>query len=101
NVGNLTYALSIPVVTNAGALDFLIRVDGSAVNALVKLDGGMDLNSQMGGLGASNTFTQGALDLRDNKPGTAFDMLLGYEQPAFGFRYGPEKFAARNTSRDT
>jgi len=101
HVGNLTYAISVPIVTNAGLLDFLVRVDGSAVNALLKLDGGIDLNSQMGGLGASNAFTQGVLDLRDNKPGTAYDMVLGYEQTAFNFRFGPEKFAARNTSRDT
>ena len=101
NVSNLTYAISVPVVTNAGALDFLVRVDGAAANVLLKLDGGLDLNSQMGGLGASNTFTQGILDLRDNKPGAAYDMFLGYEQAAFGFRYGPEKFAARLVARDT
>src|SRR5439155_1507102 len=46
NVSNRTYAISVPVVTNAGPLDFLIRVDGSAASALLKLDGGMDLNSQ-------------------------------------------------------
>ena len=50
----------------------------------------------MGGLGASNTFTQAVLDLRDNKPGAAYDTYLGYESAAFSFRYGPEKFAARN-----
>lgn len=101
NVSNRTYAISVPVVTNAGPLDFLARVDGSAASASLKLDGGVDLNSQMGGLGASNTFTSGLLDLRDNKPGTAYDMLLGYEQCATSFRYGPEKFAARNTTRNT
>jgi hypothetical protein len=100
NVSNRTYAITVPVVTNAGPLDFLVRVDGSAVNALLKLDGGMDLNSHLG-LGASNTFTWGLLDLRDNKPGVAIDLFLGYEQPAFHFRFGPEKFAARNTDRDT
>ena len=101
NVSNFTYAISVPVVTNAGPLNFLVRIDGSAVNALLKLDGGLDLNSQMGGLGASNSFTQGVLDLRDNKPGAAYDIFLGYEQCVTNFHYGPEKFAARNTSRDT
>ncbi len=100
NVSNLTYAIDIPVVTNTGPLDFLIRTDGSAANALLKLDGGMDLNSQMN-LGASNTFTHGVLDLRDNKPGAAYDMFLGYEQTITQFRYGPEKFAASETNRDS
>ena len=36
------------------------------------------------------------LDLRDNPPGYADDVFLGYEQTAFQFRNGPEKFAARN-----
>src|SRR6185437_6828104 len=35
------------------------------------------------------------LDLRDNKPGYATDVFLGYEQMALQFRNGPEKFAAR------
>src|SRR5262249_4672539 len=72
----------------------------SAVNALLKLDGGVDLNSHLG-LGPSNTFTSGLLDLRDNKPGAALDLFLGYEQTAFRSRFGPEKFAARNTDRNT
>jgi hypothetical protein len=100
NVGPRTYAIDLPVVTNAGPLDILARVDGSAVNVLLKLDGGSDLNSHLG-LGAQNTFTAAVLDLRDNKPGMATDMFLGYEQAAFSFRFGPEKFAARNTSRNT
>src|SRR6185503_18702822 len=53
NLTNLTYAISVPVVTN-GPLDFLLRVDGSANNVLLKLDGGIDVNSHMN-LGASNT----------------------------------------------
>ncbi len=101
NASNLTYSISVPVVTNIGPLDFLIRVDGSASAAWLKLDGGMDLNSQMGGLGASNTFTQGVLDLRDQKPGATNDMFLGYEQSALSFRNGPEKFSARLVARDT
>ncbi|MGA2685067.1 MAG: alpha-amylase family glycosyl hydrolase [Verrucomicrobiota bacterium] len=98
NVSNLTYAINIPVVTNA-PFDILVRSDASTSNTLVKLDGGIDLNSQMG-LGPTN-FQSGIaptnfLDLRDNKPGYADDRLLGYEQTAFQFRNGPEKFAARN-----
>ncbi|MBU6411738.1 MAG: hypothetical protein KGR98_15245, partial [Verrucomicrobia bacterium] len=98
NVSNLTYAIEITVVTNA-PFDILVRSDASTSNTLVKLDGGMDLNSQMG-LGPTN-FQPGItptnlLDLRDNKPGYASDVYLGYEQTAFQFRDGPEKFAARN-----
>jgi len=70
----------------------------------VKLDGGIDLNSQMG-LGPTN-FQAGIaptnfLDLRDNPPGYADDVFLGYEQTAFQFRNGPEKFAARNVLSNT
>ena len=100
NFSNLTYSITVPVVTNAGPLDILARVDGSADNVLLKLDAGIDLNSHMS-LGASNTFTAGVFDLRDNKPGTATDVFLGYEQMGFRSRFGPEKFAARNTARNT
>ncbi|HKW29496.1 MAG TPA: hypothetical protein VJT54_09180, partial [Verrucomicrobiae bacterium] len=98
NVSNLTYAINIPVVTNA-LFDILVRSDASTSNTLVKLDGGIDLNSQMG-LGLTN-FQPGIaptnfLDLRDNKPAYTDDRFLGYEQTAFQFRNGPEKFAARN-----
>jgi len=48
------------------------------------------LNSQMG-LGPTN-----GSDLRDNRPGYATDVYLGYEQTAPQFRNGPEKFAAHN-----
>jgi hypothetical protein len=98
SVSNLTYAINIPVVTNA-LFNILVNCDASASNALVKLDGGIDLNSQMG-LGPL-TFQPGIaptnfLDLRDNPPGYSDDVFLGYEQTAFQFRNGPEKFAARN-----
>ncbi len=89
NVSNRTYAIDIPVITN-GNFDILVRNDASSSNTQVKLDGGVDINSQMG-LGP----TSGS-DLRDNKPGTATDVFLGYEQTALQFRNGPEKFAARN-----
>src|SRR5258708_7334615 len=37
-------------------------------------------------------------DRRDNQPGYASDVFLGYEQTAQQLRDGPEKFAARNTA---
>ncbi len=89
NVSNKTYAIDIPVITN-GNFDILVRNDASSSNTQVKLDGGVDINSQMG-LGPTNV-----ADLRDNKPGVATDVFLGYEQTALQFRNGPEKFAARN-----
>jgi glycosidase len=103
NVSNLTYAIDMPIVTNAN-FDVLVRSDASCSNTLVKLDGGIDLNSQMG-LGPTN-FQAGIaptnfLDLRDNPPGYADDVFLGYEQTAFQFRNGPEKFAAKNTLSNT
>ncbi len=89
NISNKTYAIDIPVITNAN-FDILVRNDASSSNTQVKLDGGTDLNSQMGLGPVSGT------DWRDNKPGTATDVFLGYEQTALQFRNGPEKFAARN-----
>ena len=99
NVSNFTYAISVPVVTNSSPITFLIRSDAASESALLKLDGGIDLNSHMS-LGPSNTLTHGALDLRDNKPGTANDVFLGYEATTRRLRYGAEKFAARNTVRN-
>jgi hypothetical protein len=93
HVSNLTYAIDIPVLTNA-TFDIVLRGDASAVNFLAKMDGGLDLNSQMG-LG----ITAGQ-DRRDNPPGIATDVFLGYEQTALQFRFGPEKFAARDVARD-
>ena len=93
---NRTYAIDVPVVTNAN-FDIIVRSDASSVNTLVKLDGGTDVNSQMGlGPMAGGVGPNGP-DLRDNKPGYATDVFLGYEQAAFQFRNSPEKFAAKNT----
>lgn len=96
NLSNRTYAIDVPIVTN-GPLDILVRSDASTVNTLLKLDGGTDLNFQMG-LGYSNSPT--AIERRDNRPGVATDVFLGYEQTAFQFRYGPEKFGAVATNRN-
>lgn len=102
HVSNLTYSIDVPIVTNA-AFDILVRSDASCSNTMVKLDGGIDLNSQMGlgPLTFNGTAPTNFLDLRDNKPGYTNDMYLGYEQTAFQFRNGPEKFAARNIASNT
>src|SRR6202012_199287 len=98
NVSNLTYAIDVPVVTNAN-FDIIARSDASAANVLLKMDGGLDLNSQMG-LGATVSVITNFNDLRDNPPGVADDIFLGYEQTAFEFRNGPEKFAAQIAGRN-
>src|SRR5436190_11147634 len=95
HVSNLTYAIEVPILTNA-PFDIAMRCDASAVNILAKMDGGLDLNSQMG-LGSPTT----GLERRDNRPGSASDVFLGYEQGLFQFRNGPEKFAAKNTARNS
>ena len=92
NFSNRTYAISIPIVTNTN-FDMIFRTDASANNVLAKLDGGLDLNSHLN-LGSTNT------DTRDNRPGAATDVFLGYEQAQFQSRYGPEKFAAQVTNRN-
>jgi len=81
------YAWQVPRVTVATNLRFVARVDGSAINVLMKLDGGMDLNGQRHSLG----------DPRDNPPALATDVFLGYEHTRFVHRQYREKFAARNT----
>jgi glycosidase len=95
NVSNLTYAIDIPIITNANPFNIVVRMDGSTDNMLVKLDGGTDLNSQMGFAPTAG------FDRRDNRPGFAYDMFLGYEAALFGGRFGPEKFAATNVTRNT
>lgn len=85
-----TQTVQVPVVRNGANLRFVARADGSATNILMKLDGGIDLNGQMGA-----GFTSG----RDNRPGTAVDTFLGYEQMRFVQRV-TEKFAAKDTSGD-
>ncbi|MBC8190361.1 MAG: hypothetical protein H8E75_08015 [Puniceicoccaceae bacterium] len=84
-----TYTATIPRVTNGSAVNFVARVDGSAENVLLKLDGGIDLN---------DTNHSGG-DPRDHPPALATDTFLGYEQAFFVDRIGPEKFAASDSSR--
>ncbi|WP_193213759.1 alpha-amylase family glycosyl hydrolase [Luteolibacter marinus] len=81
-----THTVQVPRVTDPANLRFIARTDGSANNVLMKLDAGIDLNSQMG-------FTAG----RDNPPGVTRDMVAGYEQMRFVAR-AVEKFAARTTN---
>lgn len=91
------YTAQIPLVRNANNLRFVACADGSATNILMKLDGGIDLNSQMNPPGQT-PFTVG----RDNRPGSSVDMFLGYEQMRFVHRV-TEKFAAQtvtNPARD-
>jgi hypothetical protein len=86
------YSLTIPRVTDGSALSFIARADGSAENILLKLDGGVDLNSAAG-LGPQSG------DLRDHRPSEARETFLGYEQMAFRRRVA-EKFAASDISRN-
>lgn len=83
------YTAQIPLVRNGTNLSFIARADGSATNILMKLDGGLDLNSQMNPPGQT-PFTVG----RDNPPGSVVDTFLGYEQMRFVHRV-TEKFAAQ------
>ena len=84
------HAVAIPLVRNPTNLSFIARTDGAAANVMIKLDAGIDVNSQMG-------LTAG----RDHPPGTVRDTFLGYEQMGFVAR-SVEKFAARitNTGRE-
>lgn len=93
------YTALIPRITDGSNLRFLARADGSATNILMKLDGGVDLNSQEG-------IDKSDLAERDNPPPTdrfgdyaAQDLFTGYEQMLFVDRTA-EKFAATNVSRN-
>jgi len=91
--GSFAYPCSVPRITDGSNLAFIARADASAENMLMKLDGGVDVNSQM---------RIGPLtgDLRDNKPGAANDGFLGYEQMQFAGREYGEKFANSDTSQN-
>ena len=76
-------------MTDGTQVRFVARVDGSAENILLKLDGGIDLNHA----------NHSAGDPRDNPPALATDTFMGYEQANFVDRIGPEKFAATDAAR--
>ncbi|MFZ4765984.1 MAG: alpha-amylase family glycosyl hydrolase, partial [Roseimicrobium sp.] len=81
------YTALIPRVTDGSAVKFVARTDGSAENILLKLDGGINLN----------TTNHSSGDSRDRPPGLSTDTFHGYEQPNFVSRIHPELFAAMNT----
>lgn len=84
-----TYREAIPRITQGTNVVFDARVDGSAYNVLMRLDGGMDLNGLK---------HNGDGDWRDNPPALSLDQYLGYEGVNFIQRIWPEKFAAANTA---
>jgi len=83
------YRQAVPRITRGTNVVFAARVDGSADNVLMRLDGGMDLNGATNALG----------DLRDNPPALSHDMFLGFEGVNFIQRIWPEKFAATDSAR--
>jgi hypothetical protein len=93
------YSASVPRVTSASNLRFVVRADGSAENILLRLDGGIDLNGTRPDDGAPGPADDDPF-YRDRRPGSSTDTFLGYEQPAFDHRQFAEKFAAKDTSRN-
>lgn len=93
NTTNYTYFMPVPRVTSSSNLSFIARADGTAANILMKLDGGIDLNAQM--------WTNGnhQVGARDNPPGQAADMYLGFEQMQLVQRIA-EKFASPFTEHN-
>ncbi|MGD9873729.1 MAG: alpha-amylase family glycosyl hydrolase [Kiritimatiellia bacterium] len=87
------YTYYVPRVTSPTNLRFVARVDGSAYNVMMKLDGGIPLNSTSHSSG----------DPRDYPPGNegSTDVYLGYEQADFLQRMKPEKFASKDTADNT
>jgi glycosidase len=79
---DFAYSIDVPHVTSATNLSFVARTDGSAANVLMKLDGGIDLNAHLWPDHERNA----ELGARDNPPGVAPDMLLGFEQMQFVHR---------------
>jgi len=90
NHTDYSYTWFVPRVSSATNLDFIARVDGSAYNVMMKLNGGINLNTSNHALG----------DPRDNPPALSTDVYLGYEQVGFMGRFGPEKFAAVDSVRN-
>jgi len=88
NTNDFAYTYFVPRVVSPTNLRFVARVDGSAFNVLMKLDGGVPLNTNTHELG----------DARDNPPALSSDVFMGYEQATFHHRQHREKFAARDTS---
>ena len=93
NTTDYKYNYTIPRVSSATGLKFVVRADGSAENILLKLDGGVDLNGTRP-TGNTDPF------YRDNPPALTTDSYLGFEQAFFQHRQWAEKFAAVDTTRN-
>jgi hypothetical protein len=92
------YQMTVPRITSGENLRFVARTNGLTENVLMKLNGGIDLNSQMGsGFQEHNPVDPGK---RDYPPGASNDTFLGWEQARFVHRQHAEKFAAVETSRN-
>jgi hypothetical protein len=92
NAADFTYTWFVPRIAKGSNVSVVVRTDGSAENILLKLDGGIDINSQMG-LGPL------AGDKRDAAPALSTDTFLGYEQMQFVQRV-IERFAATNITNN-
>jgi len=90
NTEDFKYTWYVPRVTSATNLQFDVHVDGSAYDVKMKLDGGINLNTNNHALG----------DSRDNPPALSTDVYLGYEDANFVRRIHAEKFAAVDTARN-
>ncbi|MDW8349818.1 MAG: alpha-amylase family glycosyl hydrolase [Verrucomicrobiae bacterium] len=98
--GDYKYSFTIPRVTNGTNLTFIARADGSAENILIKLNGGVDVNSHMPPLGDPKPDPNNPLkELRDNPPALSNEVFMGFEQMQF-VRRTAERFAARNVIRN-
>jgi hypothetical protein len=97
------YTMYLPRVTSPTNLRFVARVDGSAADVKFKLDGGWDINSQMG-MGETNPANYFYTKYRDNRPGDLVihgtELRLGYEDGRYVHRQYKEKFAAVDSSRN-
>jgi len=94
--GDFAYTAFLPRITDGTDLRFVARMDGSAENVLMRLDGGVDLNGTRPAstnVGLANNDPVN----RDNPPALSWDAFLGYEQPTFKSRIHPELFAAVDT----
>ncbi|NCC51147.1 MAG: hypothetical protein EOM20_08025 [Spartobacteria bacterium] len=92
DAADYSYSIDVPRVTSATNISIYARADGSAENMMLKLDGGIDLNSQM-------SFTSQEAGTRDHPPALSKDKYLGYEQMQYVRRVA-EKFAAEDITRN-
>ncbi|MCC5849687.1 MAG: hypothetical protein JJU29_16510 [Verrucomicrobia bacterium] len=88
------YQMTVPRITSGENLRFVARTNGLTENVMMKLNGGIDLNSQMD-MGVTDVIGN-----RDHPPGATNDTFLGWEQARFVHRQHAEKFAAVDTSRN-